>query len=81
MVFTLLPMALRTHLAIMGGGKMDKECVEVTASLLRPDVVRVAFTLAHHEFSDLDKDATDGWDDFEHFAAQSRCACGGPVVR
>lgn len=71
-LFILLPQSVRQYLAVVGGGKMDKESVNVTAALLRPDVVRVAFTMAHHEFRDLDDEATDGWSDFEHFAAQQR---------
>ena len=74
-VFTLLPLPLRRYLAVAGGGKMDKDSVDVTAALLRPDAVRVAFTLAHHEFRDLDHDDTDGWGDVEHFASQERCVC------
>lgn len=54
---------------------MDQDSVDVTAALLRPDAVRVAFTLAHHEFRDLDHDETDGWGDVEHFASQERCVC------
>eukprot|EP00892_Ulva_mutabilis_P001939 jgi/Ulvmu1/11746/UM008_0159.1 len=73
-LLSLLPTAIRKQLAIVGGGKMDSECVDVTAALIRPDVVKVAFTLAHHEFHDLDSEASDGWEDFEHFASQSRLA-------
>lgn len=79
--FIVLPRSVRQHLAVVGGGKMDEESVDVTAALLRPDAVRVAFTLAHHEFSDLDDTATDGWHDFEHFASQQRYASAARTVQ
>lgn len=73
-ILPLLPFRVKTFLAAKGGGKMDQESVDVTAALIRPDVIRVAFTLAAHEFHDLDNDATDGWADFEHFASDERYA-------
>jgi hypothetical protein len=65
-----LPRALRGALVQVATGGIDSEGAATTAALMRSDALRVAFTLAHHEFTDLDSSA--GWLDVEHFSG--RCA-------
>lgn len=62
----LLPMSIRALIARAAGPEMDTECTQTTAALMRSDSVRVAFTMAYHEFMNLDSD--EGWKDLEHFA-------------
>lgn len=62
----ILPLQLRLLIVQLADGDLDKECTETTAALMRSDAVRVAFTMAYFEFTDLDSD--EGWRDVEHFA-------------
>jgi hypothetical protein len=66
------PSHLRAALVRLGSSDpLDPFSMDATTKLIRADSIRVAFTLASHEFADLDSE--EAWDDVEHFCG--RCVC------
>ena len=76
-LLAILPQAVRALIVQLAHGDMDKECAHTTTALMRSDAVRVAFTMAYHEFIDLN--SREGWRDVEQFS--DRCAVNGLLHR
>lgn len=71
-VFARLPLSLRTSLVKWAEPEMEPEALEATVGIVTGAVARAAFTMAWHEFHDLQSEL--GWLDVQHLAAAGRCA-------